>query len=256
MLGIGALGQYAIGQLPGALPPAVVGTAALAAHEQSPSLDSTVELFEIDATPLGGEVYRIVSSQLSNAEVVWQGNSYAPVPFEASGFEVTGKGTLPTPRLKVANVNLAFSAVAIAYGDLLGCIVTRHRTWLAFLDGQVGADPTAEHVEVYEVKRKVSQNKLLVEWELGAVIDVQGVQIPGRVVLQDACTHLYRRFNGTGFDYTKATCPYTGTNYFDANGAATTIANDRCSKRIAAGCKLRFPGQPLPTRAFPGVARS
>jgi lambda family phage minor tail protein L len=230
-------------------------TAALAAHEQSPSLDSTVELFDIDATPLGGPIYHIVSSEMSDNAIVWQGNSYAPVPFEASGFEVNGKGTLPTPRLKVANVNLAFSAVAITYGDLLGCIVTRHRTWLAFLDGQPDADPTAEHVETYEVKRKVTQNKLLVEWELGAKMDVQGVQIPGRIVLQDACTHLYRRFVGGTFDYSKTTCPYTGTNYFDANGAVTTIDQDRCSKRIATGCKLRFPHQPLPTRAFPGVAR-
>src|SRR5262249_20760879 len=107
----------------------------------------------------------------------------------------------------------------------------------------------------YEIKRKVAQNKVYVEWELGAAIDVQGVMIPGRVILQDACTHLYRRWNGTAFDYSKATCPYTGTSSFDQNGNAVGPSGDRCSKRIAPGCKLRCGVGPLPPRAFPGVAR-
>lgn len=232
----------------------------LAGHLQQLSLDDHVELFDLDTTSLGGPLYHFVSSslpKLDGGDVVWQGNTYVPVPFEASGFEASGKGTLPTPHLKFANINLAFSSVAIAYGDLLGCKVTRHRTFLAFLDGQPDADPEAELVDFFRVERKVAQNKVFVEWELAAWIDQQGAQIPARQVLQDACTQIYRFWNGAAFDYTKATCPYTGTSYFDVNGNSVgTQAQDVPGRSLDNCCKKRFPGQPLPTWAFPGVAQS
>jgi lambda family phage minor tail protein L len=228
-----------------------------AGHVQALSLDAYIELFDLDATALGGTFYRFVSSSLSDNAVTWQGNVYTPIPVEATGFEVSGKGTLPTPHIKIANVNLAFSAVAIAYGDLLGCKLTRHRTFQMFLDGQPDADPEAELVDFFRIERKAAQNKIYVEWELAAWIDQQGAQIPGRQVLQDACTHLYRFWNGSAFDYSKATCPYTGTDYFDVNGNPVASASlDIPGRHIANCCKLRFPGQPLPTRAFPGVAQS
>lgn len=228
-----------------------------AAHVQALSLDNYVELFDLDATSLGGSLYHFVSSLLSDTPITWQTNVYEPVPCEATGFEVNGQGSLPTPHLKVANINLAFSAVAIAYNDLLGCKVTRHRTFKMFLDGQPDADPDAELVDFYRVERKVAQNKVYVEWELAAWIDQQGAQIPGRQVLQDACTQIYRYWNGSSFDYTKATCPYTGTNYFDVNGnSVSSAAQDVPGRGIANCCKRRFPGQPLPTRAFPGVLLS
>lgn len=237
----------------------------VSAQVQELTLDNCLELYEIDATPLGGDIYRCVASSLSDGPVTWQGNVYTPVPIEGSGWSTTGKGALPTPHLKVANIGLAFSAVAIAYDDLRGCKVTRHRTWKQFLDGQPNADPTAElPPDVYRVERKVAQNKLTVEWELAAQIDQQGALIPARVVLQDACTFIYRRFNGaTGsfiYDAGANQCPFTGdTNgnlLYDVSGNSTSDPTlDRCSKRIDTGCKLRFPGLPLPTRAFPGVNR-
>lgn len=228
-----------------------------AGHVQALALDAYVELFDLDTTSLGGALYRFVSSSLSDNDVTWQGNTYTPIPVEATGFQVSGKGALPTPHLKVANINLAFSAVAITYGDLLGCKVTRHRTFKQFLDGQPDADPEAELVDFFRIERKVAQNKIYVEWELAAWIDQQGAAIPGRQVLQDACTHLYRFWNGSAFDYSKATCPYAGTNYFDISGNVVADPSlDVPGRRIGNCCKLRFPGLPLPTRAFPGVAQS
>jgi lambda family phage minor tail protein L len=225
-----------------------------AGHVQSLSLDAAVELFDLDATSLGGDLYHFVSSSLSDGNVTWQGNTYTPVPFEASGFEASGKGTLPTPHLKIANINLAFSAVLIAYGDLLGCKVTRHRTFMDFLDGQPDADPDAELVDFYRIERKVAQNKIFVELELAAWIDQEGAQIPARQVLQDACTWKYRYWNGAAFDYSQAQCPYTGSSYFDINGNSVAApALDVPARSVALCCKLRFAGQPLPTAAFPGV---
>ena len=235
-------------------------------HVQLLSLDNCIELYDIDASPLGGPIYYCVSSSLSDGDVTWQGNVYTPVPIEGSGWTTSANGALPTPHIKVANIALGFSAAAIAYDDLRGCRVTRHRTWKQFLDGQPGADPDADlPPDIFRVERKVAQNKLQVEWELAAQIDQQGAQIPGRTVLQDACTFIYRRYS-TGlaefvYDAGVNQCPFTGdTNgnlMYDLNGVLTTDPTlDRCSKRITTGCLLRFPsGQPLPTRAFPGVNR-
>lgn len=223
---------------------------------QQPALDEFIELFELDATILGGSVYRFVSSAYASSPVTWQGNTYSPIPFQASGFASDGTGLLPTPHLKVANIDLAFSGVAIAFSDLVGCTVTRHRTFRRFLDGQGSADPTAEFApDVFRIDRKVAQNKIFVEWELAAVIDQEGRVLPGRPILQSACVFRYRHWTGASFDYTNATCPYVGSGNFDINGNSVVGgANDVPSKRIDTCCKVRFSGT-LPFGGFPGVAR-
>lgn len=242
----------------------MTATVPLSAHVQSPSLDELVTLFDIDATAITGEIYRVTPMAYGNpatgeasAAVVWRGYTYSPIPLQSDGWEMNGKGTLPSPTLKVSNISLAFSSLNLTYGDLLGAIVTRHRTWKRYLDGQADADPNVEMPpDVYKINRKSAQNKLFVEWELAPGMDQEGRLIPGRPVLQGACTHIYRRWDATAgaFDYSKATCPYVGASYFDFNGNAVAApAQDLCSKRITTGCKKRF--SVLPTRAFPGVAR-
>ena len=236
----------------------------IAQRVQAASLDAVVELFELDATALGDQVYYFTAQSLIPdplapvpTNVTWQGHTYSPIPCEATGWEVNGKGTLPTPHLKVANVNLAFSGLAIGFNDLLGCKVTRHRTFKRYLDGQIEADPDAEFdPDVYRVDRKVAQNKIFVEWELASTMDQEGRLLPGRPVLQSACPFRYRHWNGSAFDYTNAQCPYVGTNYFDVSGAVVaTPALDRAGKRFDTCCAKRFPTGAKPFGGFPGVAR-
>lgn len=103
---------------------------------QSLSPGAVVELFELDATNLpGGTVsyFHAGTSELSKP-IVWQGITYSPLPVEASGFDISTNGTLPRPRFKVANVGGVFSAVARENEDLVGCKVTRRRTFAKYLD--------------------------------------------------------------------------------------------------------------------------
>lgn len=222
---------------------------------QQPALDEIIELFDIDASALGSGISYVVPMAYSATTVTWQAHTYTAVPLEASGFAADGTGALPTPHLKVANVNLAWSALNISFHDLLGAVVTRHRTFRRFLDGQSAADPTAEFKpDVYRIDRKVAQNKVYVEWELAAVIDQEGRKLPGRPVLQSACAFVYRHWNGSSFDYSKATCPYSGSNYFDINGNSVATGDlDRASKRFDTCCEKRFPTGVLPFGGFPGV---
>jgi lambda family phage minor tail protein L len=218
--------------------------------------DDLVILYQLDATALGDTVYRFTSSAHHDGPVVFGGATYAPVPVESQGWEWNGQGPLPRPTITLANVNKLFGAAAIAFDDLRGATLTRIRTFRRFLDN--GDDPDGDAflpLDIYRIERKTSQNKIALTWELASVFDQEGVLLPRRQVLQTACTHRYRVWNGTAFDYTRATCPYAGAALFRRNGQPTTDpALDMCGKRLS-NCQQRFGSQPLPTRAFPGVNR-
>lgn len=228
----------------------------IAAKLEQPNQDAMVELFTIDATVLGGSVYRFTTTP-SETPLVWGGNSYAYCPVESSGWEWNGRGALPTPMLTVSRVNPIFHNAVVSYGDLLGALVTRVRTFRMFLDD--GSQPdTSMYLpfDVYRVERKSQHTNLAISWELSAYLDQEGQSVPRRQVLRDTCLHRYRKPNGAGgFDYSKATCPYSAATYFDRQGASCAAAEDSCGKRLS-DCKLRFGANgELPTRAFPGVAR-
>ncbi|MBS1168030.1 MAG: hypothetical protein H6R00_4055 [Proteobacteria bacterium] len=231
--------------------PALISTTA-----QSLEADQIVHLFELDLALIGGPVYRFTSSTLETKPVSFGGEIYSPSPVEASGFEMTSQGTLPRPTVKVANVAGIFSAAINEFGDLVGCVIRRIRTFRRFLDGEADADPDAHFpIDVFRIEQKSNQNRVYVEWTLAAAFDQEGRMLPGRQVLQSACPLIYRRWNGTAFDYSAATCPYNGDACFDATGAVTTPAKDRCSKRLKSGCIKRFGSNPLPFGGFPGVGR-
>jgi phage-related protein len=94
-----------------------------------------VELFELDATAIGGSVVRFHNgSNGLRSNVVWQGNTYSAFPIEATGFEFNGRGQLPRPKVKIANVTGLVGVLTRDYGDLLGAKLTRRRTLAKYLD--------------------------------------------------------------------------------------------------------------------------
>ncbi len=94
-----------------------------------------VELFELDASAIGGTVYRFhAGTNELQSPVVWQGNIYTPYPVEASGFEWSGRGTLPQPQVRVANIFGLISALCLQHDDLVGAKLIRRRTFVKYLD--------------------------------------------------------------------------------------------------------------------------
>jgi lambda family phage minor tail protein L len=237
---------------------------------QESTTGSEVSLFRLDATKAGGGIYfmtqaaRLPDTGLPR-QVVFGGQAYTPIDLSFTDFQVTGSGSLPTPKLQIANSDEMIQAVSNTYGDLQGCEIRRVRTFDKYLDDGESPDPTAFiGPDVFLIERKSSDNPLYIEWELSAAIDQEGKKLPGRVVLRDTCTFRYRVWAGIGqpgaapdgFIYPKSNpCPYTGTAYFDALGNPTDAAHDRCGRRLS-DCFKRFPKTgPCPFGAFPGSAR-
>jgi lambda family phage minor tail protein L len=155
--------------------------------------------------------------------------------------------------------------MVIETGDLTGATVTRIRTFKKFLDGQPDADPDAHfEPDIYRVDRKSAHIPgVSVEFELASIIDQRGRELPAYVCMRDYCPLIYRRWTGTEFDYSKATCPYVGFDgnppatagaFFRRDGTSTVNpAEDKCGKRLS-DCVDRFGDRPLPYGGFPGMA--
>lgn len=229
----------------------------IAAEIQSLSPSAEVELFVLDLSRFAAGLQRFhAGTNALQQPVVWQGETYMPLPIEASGFEITARGTLPRPKLRVANINGLLSAQVAAYDDLVGCKVIRKRTFARYLDAvnfPSGINPDADPNQylpddIWFVERKVSENRYVIEWELASAFDLQGVKLPARQVVQNTCSWLYRGEQ----------CGYSGPAR-DVNDELCAPEKDACGKRLRS-CIVRFTNPdgtvtPLPFGGFPGARR-
>jgi lambda family phage minor tail protein L len=191
--------------------------------------------------------------------IVWRSITWNPIDLQVDQWSTSSKGALPRPKITLANVLGLLTPSIQEYGDMVGGKIIRYRTFSKYLDGQPGADPTAQFPpDTWIVNKKIMQNKLMVQFELACWIDQQVLFLPARQVLRDYCLWRYRQWNtATGsFSYSNVQCPYTGAFYYDEYGNGTTAPNDQCGRRKS-DCQLRFPGsQALPSGAYFGVLRT
>jgi lambda family phage minor tail protein L len=230
----------------------------LSSAVQSLAPGDLVTLFRLDATFVGAGVYTFCQATENDQPIVYGGIAFQPVDVEFTDLSTNAQGQAARPKVRVANTNMIFQGIINEFGDLLGSTLTRIRTFARFLDDQPEADPSAfMGPDIFRIEQKTNENQIFIEWELSSSIDQEGKLLPGRQILRDTCTNRYRYWNADlgAFVYSKATCPYTGTAYFDALGQATTQPNDRCGRRLS-DCMKRFGvDQPLPFAGFPGASR-
>ena len=165
--------------------------------------------------------------------IKYGGETYIPLPVEASGFEFNGDGTLPRPTIRFANLQSQITALLLGVNqitprnDLCGAQVTRVRTLSRFLDSdnwEDGVNPYGNPnssanarlpKETYYIDRKVAENRDFVEFELTSSFDMAGVKGPRRLVFQNLCQ----------WEYKSKECGYSAANAFDANTNAITLVN-------------------------------
>lgn len=213
-----------------------------------------VAVFELDTGPIGGsEILRFFTDTNPIGETLkWGGHPYTRFPIEASGFERTGSGTLPRPKLVVANVDGIIGQLGRSYGGLEGAKITRTRTFVKYLDAANfpgGVNPSADpgqyiDREIWFVARRSSENRIFIEYELSASFDLGNVKLPRRQIIQNVCTWRYR----------SSECGYTGGPCANVKDEPVTeLSLDHCGKRLAS-CKLRHGSNAvLPYGGFPGA---
>ena len=152
-----------------------------------------------------------------NSTIKWQGNTYIPAPIQATGFENSSRGTLPTPILSISSQSetgtdqLALLRYEILkLGDIIGAKVTRRRTFAKYLDWDnftaaisesrlaelpdgYEPDPNAELPrDIYFIERKTAENKNTIQYQLSSILDLEGIKIPRRTIISDKCNWNYR----------------------------------------------------------------
>ena len=165
---------------------------------QSINPSAIIELFTLtlDQSLHGATtVYRFhAGSNLdANGQIVWQGNNYLRFPIKAEGFAYK-KGQIPRPKLTVSNATGLISSLLLDVNevtqgnDLTGAKVVRTRTMFKFIDAvnySSGVNPTADNTAIieeqhFQIDRKSSENREIVEFELAAQTDIAGVNCPKR----------------------------------------------------------------------------
>ena len=155
--------------------------------------------FNVNATIADDTVFLFHSGNnlKDNNDLVWQSNTYARMPCEASGFSYSGKGKLPRPTLTFSNILGNITTIlqkvnqTTAFSDLTGAKVIRRRTLSRFLDAvnfpssinPYGTpDPSSElPQEIYFIERKVTENRDIVQFELVSTFDLIGVGAPKKL---------------------------------------------------------------------------
>jgi len=184
-----------------------------------------VSLFEIDIGQIGLDLSKISQTEidkeintifrfhnnvnLTSSSLFWRGKEYVAAPIQAEGFEVNAKGTMPTPKLSMTVSDEGIPQLALfknrllQLGDLVGGKITRIRTFAKFLDASnfidsvtpdgFSPDPNSEFPrDIYYIDRKSAENKNIIEFELASILDVEGVKLPGRLVVSNFCPFIYR----------------------------------------------------------------
>lgn len=229
----------------------------IATDRQRLEQDILVEMFELDVTKYGSGILRFSPTSIGGQAIVFNGYTYSPIPIQAEGFQWNGSGTLPQPTLTIGVKDMAFFSLIAESKDLVGCDITRVRTYRKYLDDGSHPNPTAQFApDHYRVNKKTQQTRNTLVFELTPKSDQEGRMVPALQVIRDTCRHRFRRWNGSSWDYTGVTCPYAGSAMFDENGLTTQDPfKAHCGRRLS-DCTKHF-GQHavLPFRGFPGVGR-
>ena len=194
------------------------------AFSLSPS--AFIQLFEIDIGDLGFDLGAIGQTEynqkintifrfhnnnkLFNTSIFWRGNEYILAPIMGEGFDISSKGTLPIPKLSISVSEEGVSLLSMLknrinqFGrDLSGAKVIRIKTFAKFLDSNnflnnivplgFAPDPNSELPrDIFYIDRIVAENKNFIQWELGSLLDIENIKLPGRIVSTNSCPWSYR----------------------------------------------------------------
>lgn len=124
--------------------------------------------------------------------------TYAPYPVVADGFDIKVTGAITRPTCSFSNVGSNFTTL-IGTSDIdsiVGKKFIRRLTLKKYLAGESadtgsGAQSVEFTRQVWTIARVVSKDSTLVIFELSSPFDLQGVKIPARQIVANACPWEY-----------------------------------------------------------------
>ena len=189
-----------------------------AVQKQDPG-SALVELFEIELSSssilyfhsgLDDDVTTIQFRDKNPTSGTYTARSYTAIPLEIKGVEKNSDGASPRPTLTIANILATFSGALgdLTNKDLIGKRVLRRQTLKKYLVGEsadsgASSPPIEFPSEKYLIDRVASENKVVIAFELASVMDLEGIKIPGRVVVGKYCTWEYQ-----GVDSNRGGCTW------------------------------------------------
>ena len=126
--------------------------AAITGAIQAIAPSALIELFQLELNVLQHGIaetyyFHAGTSLSNNGEVVWNGQPYMALPIEVEGFEYSGQGTLPRPKLRISNIMSTITALILTLPEgLEGAKLTRIRTLARFIDSEnFPVDPITDY---------------------------------------------------------------------------------------------------------------
>lgn len=236
---------------------------------QKLEIHGAIRLFELDASKYGGPVFRFhgitswsdfdiingfsdaipttESRVRDNMNIIWQGNTYEPIPIDVGNISIDSSGKASSLTLTVSNtindVKGAFGAYCRLFNDFTGCQLKIINTFAKYLDAVNFPNGNASaanecNIQLWFVNQRTSENILQISFELTDPVNHAGVKIPMRDITSYCHWALLGNYrSGDG-------CKYTGAAMFDVNDNPTNDpTNDICGARYKS-CKLRFGDKP------------
>lgn len=155
-------------------------------------------------------IYRFHSgtNMNTNANIIWQGNTYEKFPIVAEGFAFEGRGQIPRPNLTMSNlggITRSGSVITVTdlmllvnlvtpHNDLINTKITRLQVLASSLDAanfpnntNPFGTPNSNELpqEVFFIDRKQSESRNIVQFELVSRLDQQNKKLPKRQVTRN-----------------------------------------------------------------------
>lgn len=177
-------------------------------QKQDPG-SALVELFELELDSSNTVYFHSgVEEDLSTVQFREEGGTirtYTVLPLQAKGFKSDPSATSAKPTITFANVSDTFKTSISDYDLLLGATLTRRTTLQKYLVGESGdsTPPVEFPKQIYIFDRISAQSKTAVTFECATPYDLQGITLPKRQVIANACPWLYQGADHTLYEYEK-----------------------------------------------------
>ena len=176
-------------------------------QKQDPG-SALVELFELELDSTTVYFHSGVEEDLSTVQFREEGGTirtYTALPLQAKGFKSDPSATSARPTITFANVSDTFKTAISDYDALLGSTLIRRTTLQKYLVGESGdsTPPVEFPKQIYLFDRITAQSKTAITFECATPYDLQGVTLPKRQVIANACPWLYQGADHTLNEYEK-----------------------------------------------------